>query len=364
MRIAIVHELLIKMGGAERVAKVFAEMFPEAPIFTLLYDEKKCGHDFPQERVIASSLQKYYNLGVPLSLLRTRMAQTIEEFDFSAYDLVISSSSAFAHGVLTDIHTKHLCYCHSPMRYVWDYFHEIPREHHFGAFRRHLFENYAHKLRLWDKVAADRPEKVIANSHTVQKRICKFWQREAKVIFPPVNITRFTPSKHHEDYFLIVSALQPFKRIDLAVKTFAKIPKHRLVIIGDGDARSYLEEIATSNVEFLGRKNDEIVSEYLQNCRALIFPGLEDFGITPVETMACGKPVIAFDGGGVKESVIDGKTGVFFEQQTEESLLEALTRFFEIEDDFDAKKIRARAEDFAEEKFKAAIAAEIEELMR
>ncbi len=367
MKIAIVHELLIKLGGAERVAKIFSEMFPKAPIYTLLYDEKKCGQDFPKEKVKTAKINESYKFGVPLSFLRTKMPKAIESFNFNDYDLVISSSSAFAHGILTNTDTKHLCYCHSPMRYVWDYYHQVAdqqaKKSIFGRLKKAMIYNYAHKLRMWDFVASARAEKIIANSKTVQRRIDKFWRKDANVIFPPVNTKRFTPTKTNEGYFLIVSALQPYKKIDIAIKAFNRIPKHKLIIIGAGDDLDYLKDIAGKNIEFLGRKSDSVVTEYIQNCRGFIFPGIEDFGITPVEAMASGKPVIAFNSAGLQESVVPEKTGVFFDEQNEDSLLNAMTYFFEIEKNFDYKKISAHAEQFSEENFKKAITAEIKSLM-
>jgi glycosyltransferase involved in cell wall biosynthesis len=279
------------------------------------------------------------------------MPGAIEQFDFSKFDAVISSSSAFAHGIKSD-EVKHLCYCHSPMRYAWDYSHEYTKK--MSAPMRFLTANLLSDIRLWDYRTASRPHRIIANSKHVRKRIAKYWRREAEVIYPPVNVTAYDPTKSHEDFFLIVSALTPFKRIDLAIQAFNKVGR-KLVIIGDGAQRKILEDMAKSNVEFLGRKPDFVVREYMQNCRALIFPGEEDFGITPVEAMAAGKPVLAYGQGGVLESIEAGKSGEFFCDLTVDSFLDGLMRLMLNEKHYDYKKIRKIAESFDESIFEERI---------
>lgn len=368
MKVAIVHELLVKLGGAERVANIFSDLFPDAPIYTLLYDEKKCGEDFPKEKVrVAPGLQRAFNWGIPRRALIGYMDTAIENFDLTEFDLVISSSSAFAHGALTGVGTKHLCYCHSPARYLWDQTFEVQQQQSqrgfFGSLKKILLPGLFHRLRLWDRAAADRPDLIIANAKTVQERIEKYWDQPSKVIFPPVRTEEFYPEKNHEGYFLIVSALSPYKNIDLAVKVFSRLTKHKLVVIGDGVERKYLESLAGENIEFLGRKSDAVVKEYLQNCRALLFPGEDDFGIVPVEAMACGKPVIALRKGGATETVIEGKTGIFFDTPTKNALEEALIKFFEKESEFNAEEIHTSAQRFSEENFKKQIMREVKELM-
>ena len=217
-----------------------------------------------------------------------------------------------------------------------------------------MMELILHKLRVWDSASSNRPDLLFANSRTTQKRIEKYWRRmDSHILYPPVETERFTATEKHGEYFLIVSALEPFKKIDIAVQAFSRIPKHKLVIIGDGSDRIRLEEMAGKNIEFLGRKSDEEVKEFLECARGFVFPGLEDFGIAPVEAMACGKPVIAYGEGGVTESVINGETGIFFTPQTPEALLDALPEFFEQEEKFqkNTAKIRARAEEFSEKVF-------------
>ena len=351
MKIALVHDFLVKLGGAERVLKVFAEMYPEAPIYTLLYDEAVCGKVFPAARVRTSFLQK-----LPLwvrkrqKFLLPLMPRAIESFDLSEFDVVISSSGAYAHGVLIPSSAKHICYCHSPMRYAWDYTHEYLQEQNAGRLKKFLANRMVHKVRQWDQIAADRVDSYIANSNHVRKRIKKYFRRDSEILFPPVDTRRFKPQKEHENYFLIVSTLSPYKKIDLAVQLFNKIGKE-LIIIGDGSQFEYLKSIAASNVHVMGFKDDETVKKYMENCRALIFPGEEDFGITPVEAMACGKPVLAFGKGGALETVVPGVTGEFFYEPTIASMEDGLGRLIVNELQYDAEKIHKHASEFSKQKF-------------
>jgi glycosyltransferase involved in cell wall biosynthesis len=353
MKVAIVHDFLFKLGGAERVVKEMADIFPNAPIYTLIYDEEKCGKDFPKERVIVSKLDRSPTLlkKRPHYLLG-KMPEAMESFNFSAFDLVISSSGAFSHGSITSPRTKHLCYSHSPMRYAWDYTHEYLEERHLPFWKEFLARRVLHQVRQWDRTAADRPDKYLANSEHVAKRLKKYYQVDAEVLYPPVDVDRFYPYEKADDYFIIISALTPFKKIDLAVSTFNKVGK-RLVIIGDGAHRKALQALAGPTVEILGRKSDQEVKRYLQGAKALVFPGEEDFGITPVEAMAAGKPVIAFGKGGVTETVIDGITGVFFQEQTVAALEAALARFYELEPSFNADIIHDRAQEFSRQHFRS-----------
>ena len=351
MQIAFVHEMLVKLGGAERVVRTLLDMYPKSPLYTLFYKENVAQEWFSGIKVHPSSLQGYYELLKSPKWLLSKMPRAIEQFDFKKFDAVISSSSAFAHGVKTD-GVKHLCYCHSPMRYAWDYSHQYTKQMSWPM--RFATAYLLSNLRQWDFRVAERAHQIVANSKHVQRRIAKYWRQESEVIYPPVRVQDFTPSASHEDYFLIVSALTPFKRIDLAVQAFNKIGR-KLVVIGDGAQRKLLEAMAKPNIEFLGRKPDSVVGEYMQNCRALIFPGEEDFGITPVEAMAAGKPVLAYGVGGVLESVQAGQSGEFFEEPTVKSMLDGLTRLMVNEKDYDHKKIRALAERFDEAVFKEKI---------
>lgn len=351
MQVALVHDFLLRMGGAERVLLEFTKMFPKAPIFTLLYDEKLAGEKFPKEKIITSGLQKLPGfLQKRHKYLFPLMPYQIEQFDLSGYDLVISSSNAYAHGVVTNLRTKHICYCHSPMRYAWDWTHKYLGEQNLSGATKMFAMKRLEKVRMWDMAAADRVDKYIANSCTVAGRIQKYYRQEAEVIYPPVNVRRFSPKKTNENYFLIVSTLMPYKRIDLAISMFNRLGR-RLVIIGDGSARRDLERMAGPTIDFLGFKSDAVIKDYMENCRAVIFPGEDDFGIVPVEAMACGKPVLAFGRGGATETVVAGVTGEFFYEPTFESIEDGLARLLLNEPNYQYMKIRKHALGFDKEVF-------------
>jgi glycosyltransferase involved in cell wall biosynthesis len=364
MKVALVHDFLIKMGGAERVLSVLADMFPDAPIYTLLYDYEVCGQQFTDARVMRSYLQNSPRfLKKRQRYLLPFMPRAIESFDFSPYDLVISSSNAFAHGVLIGSHAKHICYCHSPMRYAWDYAHEYIKEQKVDPLRRYAIEKLMKGIRVWDQVASDRPDRYIANSYHVRTRIKKYYHQDADVLYPPVDTRRFHVSEKHDDYFLIVSALTPFKKLDLAVQLFNKIQK-RLVIIGEGAQKGYLKSIAGPTVEILGKKTDKEVQEYMQNCRAYILPAEEDFGIAPIEAMACGKPVLAYGKGGARETVIPGATGELFYEPTIKSIEDGLGRLIVNENNYGPRKLRAHANLYAKKHFIEGMEKIVSEVMR
>ncbi|MDO8558105.1 MAG: glycosyltransferase [bacterium] len=349
--IAFVHDYLLNPGGAERVLGAMAGVFPEAPIHALLYDEEKIGHLFPKERVIISFLQRFpkFFQNRP-KYLAPLLPIAAESFDLRDYELVISSSSAFAKGVVTRARTTHICYCHSPMRYAWDFTHEYQtdtREKRTIRFPVRLIQHY---LRLWDRTAADRVHYFIANSKTVSARIKKYYRRDAAVIYPPVAVDAYRPTEAHDGYFLIVSRLVPYKRVDLAVQAFNKL-QLPLVVAGDGVERKNLERIAGPTVQFLGPVSEEKKSELMERCRAFIFPGEDDFGITAVEAMAAGKPVLAYRKGGVCETVIEGVTGEFFDDPAPEALADGVRRLRENLQSYDHALIRKRAEEFRTERF-------------
>jgi glycosyltransferase involved in cell wall biosynthesis len=350
-KVALVHDFLVKMGGAERVLEVFANLYPDAPIYTLLFDRSVCGKVFPEERVRTSFLQKAPEfLRKRQRYLLPLMPRAIESFDLSGYDLVISSSNAYAHGVLTSSQSKHVCYCHSPMRYAWDYAHEYVKEQKMGLLKAYFVERMMRYIRMWDQVASDRVDLYVANSRHVRNRILKYYRKEAVVLYPPVETHHFKPQKEHQDYFLIVATLTPYKKIDLAIQLFNKTGK-RLIVIGGGAQLEYLKSIAGPTVEVIGRKEDSSVRAYIQNCRAFIMVNEEDFGIAPVEAMAAGKPVLAYGKGGVLETVIPGETGEFFYEQTIESMEDGLGRLIVNEPKYDAEKIHQHANKFSHKNF-------------
>lgn len=347
MKVAIIHDWLTVYGGAERVVEQFLKIFPDADLYTTVYNEKNMGHIFPKEKVYTSFMQNIpFVLKIYTKLLHL-MPKAFESFDLSAYDLVISSSSSCAKGVITRAETRHFSYVHTPMRYAWDLYHEYMRES--GLITRMAMKKILPKIRQWDVLSSYRVDQFIANSSIVQKRINKIYRRNSEVVFPPVNTDYFTPNeKNAEDFYLVLSRFVPYKRIDLAIKACNELKKN-LVIIGTGSQEKYLKSIAGSTVTFTGRLDDEETRDYYRRCKAFLFPGYEDFGITPVEAQACGRPVIAYGRGGALDTVIDEKTGVFFSEQTLESLCEGIAKFEEL--DFNSEKIRKHAENFSNKEF-------------
>lgn len=353
MKIALVCDFLTKFGGAQRTLLALHEIYPEAPIYTLAYDEQGTKGRFKDCRIIESSLSKYPAFIKRRSkLFLPILPKKIEEFSFKDFDIVISSSDSYAHGVITSPSTFHLCYCHTPMRYVWDWYHEYLRENNIDKGVRSLaIRRILHQIRIWDRVAAYRVDRWIANSSNVKSRIKKYYRADATIIYPPVDIAAIKPSgEEPDDYYLIVSRLEPYKKIDLAIEAFNLLEK-KLFIIGEGSDRARLQKIAKDTVSFLGWQEDNKVHQYLADAKALIFPGEEDFGLTPIEAMAAGRPVIAYDRGGVTESVIEGKTGFLFPEPSAKSLADTITKFEKSGHTNTADCVH-QAEQFSQENFK------------
>ena len=275
------------------------------------------------------------------------MPIALEQLDLTQYDLVISSESGPAKGVIVSPEALHICYCHSPMRYVWDMYPEYLRNS--GRFTRWLIRPLIHYLKIWDRLSADRVDHFIANSNFVAKRINKFYRRDAEVIHPPVDIREFEAKSEKSDFYLVLGQLTHYKRADLVVDAFRKNGK-KLVVIGDGEQFESLKQLETANIKIMGRATWTVCKDYLSNARALIFPGVEDFGMVPVEAMACGTPVLAYAKGGALETVIDGVSGLLFHDQSVESLNECITRFEE-NADLKVSEIRKQAEKFSAEVF-------------
>jgi len=356
MKVAIVHELLTRRGGAERVAKVLADMFPEAPIYTLLYNEKKLGDWFPKERVISADLPKRF--GFNHHLLLRKFPAAVEKWDFSEYDVVISSSSAFVHGIITNGKPKHICYVHSPARYLWDATHEVlsrASKGPLGFLKRKYLEHTFHKLRIWDAEVSPRPDVLIANSKEVQRRIELYWRRDSQVIHPPIDPFWFSNEKQvtsNKKQFLIVSTLTPYKNIEIAIEACNAL-ELPLKIVGEGPDKKRLQSLAGKTVEFLGYKPNTDVQKLYTEASAVLFPGADDFGMVPVEAMACGTPVIALRKGGALETVIENQTGLFFNEPTADSLQSILKSFDSTK--FDSTTCKEHAKQFSQQLFEEQI---------
>jgi glycosyltransferase involved in cell wall biosynthesis len=344
MKLAIVHDYLNQMGGAERTVEVLHEVFPDAPIYTSIYLPDKMPDSLRQMDIRTSFMQKLPGLSKHFKKYLLLYPYAFMQFNLGEYDVVLSSSSAWAKGVAVNTKTCHICYCYTPMRFVWNYEDYVRREK-FGHTTRKILPVAIERLKKWDLSTVNNVDYYVAISKYVAERIKRCYEREAEVIYPPVNtyFYKMADSSKVEDYYLIVSRLNTYKKIDLVVETFNQLGLP-LVIIGDGPYGSYLQRIAGKNIKFLGRLTDEEIKGYYERCRAFIFPGEEDFGITPLEAQSAFRPVIAFGRGGALETVIDGKTGVFFDEHTIESLKDAVLRFNKIK--FDPFVIRKNAESF------------------
>jgi glycosyltransferase involved in cell wall biosynthesis len=346
MRVAITTDWLNSFGGAERVLIELHDLFPDAPIFTTVHDPRRLPESMQGWDVRSSFLQR-----IPFARRRHQwllplMPLAFEQFDMSDYDLVITTSSACAKGVITRPGTVNLCYCHTPSRYLWDQYHDYTRDHR----ARFAIGPVAHWLRVWDCFSADRVDHFVANSHEVSARIKRYYGREAEVIYPPVDIDRVMPSRRPpEDFYLVVSRLVGYKRVDLAIEAANRLGR-RLLIVGDGAERARLESLAGPTVRFLGWLPDEEVADLYARCRGFLFGGLEDFGIAPVEAQAAGRPVVAYGRGGATETVIDGVTGVHFAEQTVESLIEGILQLERL--NLDPTICRRNAERFDRSEFR------------
>jgi glycosyltransferase involved in cell wall biosynthesis len=354
MRAAIVHYWLVSMRGGEKVLESICRLFPEADIFTHVYDPKALSETIQHHKVNTTFInslpfaRRFYRKYLPL------MPLALEQIDLRGYDLIISSESGPAKGINPPAHAVHICYCHSPMRYIWNMYYDY-RER-AGFLTRLLMPPLAHYLRSWDAIASTRVDHFIANSHTVAARIAKYYRRDATVIHPPVEVDKFecVPAADIEDYFLMVGKLVAYKRPDLAVEAF-NASGRRLIVIGDGEMLTAIRRMAGPTVTVLGSQPFEVLRHHYARCRALIFPGEEDFGIVPVEVMASGRPVIAYGRGGVTETVTDGVSGLFFEEQSVAAVERAIREFERM--CFNQEIIRAHAEKFNRDRFESEFAA-------
>lgn len=370
LRVAIVHYWFVNRRGGERVVEALAEMFPRADLFTLVLDRAALAPALASRKVTTSFLQKlpgatrHYRKLLPLFPL------ALEQFCLDDYDLVISSESGPAKGIMTRPHTCHVCYCHTPMRYVWDMYHHYRSTAGGGMLGRALYTLTAHYVRTWDYAASARVDYFAASSSNGAARIRKYYRREAKVIYPPVEIASFSLSNQHDDFYLVVSPLVSYKRVDLAIAACHAL-KRRLIVIGKGEELPALAKLAGPTVTFLGFQPDDAVRDYYRRCRAFLFPGEEDIGLTPIEAQASGRPVIAYGRGGALETVKgfsageafdpQNATGVFFREQSVESLVEAIQGFEAVESEFRPALIRAQVARFDIGRFKTEMSAFIAE---
>jgi len=346
MKIALVHDWLTGMRGGEKVLELLCELFPDAPLYTLLHNQGAMSACIEQMDIRTSFFQRLPFISSQYRKYLPLMPKAIESFDLSEYNLIISTSSAVAKGAMPFSRALHICYCHSPMRYVWDQYDEYFGAGRAGVATRATMAAIVPYLRRWDVRTCDRVHYFIANSHNVAERISRIYHRSSDVIYPPVNTDLFTVSEKDDGYYLIVSALVPYKRVDLAVEAFNRTGE-KLLVVGSGPDKEKLQTMAKANIEFLGWQDDVPLAKLYAGCRALIFPGVEDFGIVPLEAMASGKPVLAFAKGGALETVVGkgpGQTGIFFYEQTTVALLQGLAAFSKTQ--FDPYVIRQHTATF------------------
>jgi glycosyltransferase involved in cell wall biosynthesis len=343
MRTAIVHYWLLNMRGGEKVVEALCRLLPDADVFTLFYDPDRVSETIRQHRVQASFLQPLrsgYRSLLPL------MPMALETFDLRGYDLIVSSESGPAKGVITSSNARHVCYCHSPMRYLWDLYPAYRNEWTASRWKRSLMTPLTNYLRLWDFASAGRVDQFVANSENVRQRIWKTYRRESHVVRPPVSVEKFY-WRPPEDYYLIVSELVPYKRVDAAVRAF-NLNGRRLRIVGGGPEYKALKRAAGPNIEFCGRVSNEDLQDLYARCRVFLMPGEEDFGMTMVEALASGKPVIALAKGGALE-IVPEFGGLLYDER--DGLLQAVERWDELEREFEPAALQAYAAQFSETKF-------------
>ena len=363
MRVAIVHEWLTVIAGSESCFKEFAAIYPEADIFVLVSDQKSLEKlNIDPSRVTNSFIQKLPKSRTKWKNYLPLFPFAIEQFDLSGYDLIISSSHAVAKGVITNANQIHICYIYSPIRYAWDLYHQYLDESNLKkGFKGLIAKLVLHKIRKWDRTTANNVDEFIPISKYIEKRVWRTYRRESyKVIYPPVAVNEFTLKEEKEDFYLAASRLVPYKKIDLIVDAFSQMPEKKLIVIGDGPDLDKIKEKAKENVMILGYQSFEVLKDHMQRAKAFVFAAEEDFGIIPIEAQACGTPVIAFGKGGsletvkgkfVGQQIEENDTGIYFEKQNIDSLVDALSYFEENYDKFCARKIREFALTFDKEIF-------------
>lgn len=354
MKVAIIHDWLVTWGGSEQVLGQIVQLYPDSDIYALIDFFPEAERDFILNKKVTTSFiqrlpfaKKKYRSYLPL------MPLAIEQFDLSEYDLIISSSHAVAKGVLTNSSQIHICYCHTPMRYIWDLQNQYLKWRKLNKGIKGLItKTILHYVRIWDLSTTNRVDHFITSSHYIARRIKKIYGRDSTVIYPPVDIEKYHIGNIKEDFYLTASRMVPYKRIDLIVEAFSEMSGKRLIVIGDGPEFKNVKRKAKKNIELLGYQKDNILKEYLQKAKAFVFAAEEDFGILPVEAQACGTPVIAFGRGGVLETVVEDKTGIFFKEQTAKSLIEAINIFEKKQDMFKPDEIRKNVARFSTDRFR------------
>lgn len=352
------HDWLTGMRGGERVLEILCRGFPDAPLMTLIHNPAKISESVNHHRIHTSWLQHVPAIMQTYRYFLPFFPSAIQSMKCPEADLLVSTSHCVAKGVRAPVGTRHLCYCFTPMRYAWTF-----QDEYFGrsSLKSALTRPILARLRDWDRAASDRVDRFVAISHHVRERIRKYYDRDADVVYPPVDTGRLTPSEvPSEDFDLIVSALVPYKRVDLAVRAYSR-SNRRLVVVGTGTEFRGLQNMSGPNVDFRGWLPDADILDLYRRCRMLIFPGEEDFGIVPLEAQACGRPIVAYARGGALETVVDGTSGVFFGEQTEDALVDAVERCEA--QDWDRVAIRANAERFDEMNFVTGIAESIEKCL-
>lgn len=341
-KVALVHDWLNQMGGAEQVLEEMVGLYPEAPVYTSIYWPEGVSSDYEGWEIRTTWLdrvpgvKRHHQLFFPLYPL------AFESLDLDGYDVVLSNKSGFCHGVITPPETVHVCYCLTPTRYVWRY-HDYARREGIGRLARVALQPILASLRMWDRLAADRVDCFVAISSEIQRRIKKYYRRDSTVIYPPVETGRFAPAPTHDDYYLSVGRLVPYKRVDLAVQACTQLGLP-LKVAGKGRDQRRLEAMAGPTVEFLGYVPDDELGELMAHCKAFLFPGAEDFGIAPIQAMAAGRPVIAYAYGGALDTVVQGQSGTLFREQSVRGLVEALESL-NVER-YDPARIRKHAEQY------------------
>ncbi len=352
MKIALVHDMLVQEGGQERVLRALQELFPQAPTFVLIYNKNNKIKYYKDKDIRATFLQKMPNIENKYQWYLPLMSTAIESHDLSEFDIIFSSASSFAKGILCKPKTRHICYCHTPTRYLWSdakgYVEDLP----YPNLIKNILPFYLSHLRNWDWSAAQRVDKFLANSKVVKNRIARYYNQESRVIYPPVDVHKFYISSKDKDYFLIGGRLVPYKRYDLVIKAFNKL-NEPLKIFGSGPELERLKTLAKPNIEFLGRVSEGKKTELYANCKAFLNPQEEDFGITTIEAMAAGRPVIAYKKGGAVETIIEGVTGEFFNDQTWEDLANTVIHFEP--EKYNSQQIRQHALKFSKERFQKEI---------